>query len=156
MSGDFQRTMARWLEAARSVGFFFLLVLGSGAFGLAIAWPLWLFATSQSKLFTVFVVCLAGGGFIALVARAIVRRQRSRRDPGRPLRSLLSVLLTLMLVVIAPAGAYLSAVLLYRGLLVLALPAVLIWAGLLWFLGLLRRKTKARKDGAQPAENRGE
>jgi hypothetical protein len=148
--------MARWLEAARTIGFFLLLVLGSAAFGLAIAWPLWLFATSERKLFSIVVLCLAAAGLITLVVRAIASRRRSRRDPGRPLRALLSVLFTVLIVVIAPAGAYLAAALLYRGMLVFAIPEVIVWAALLWLLGLLRGKTKGRKERAQPAENRSE
>ena len=156
MSSPFQKTVARWLEAARTIGFFLLLVLGSAAFGLALAWPLWLFATSQRKVFSIFVLCLAGAGLVAVVVRAIIRRQHSRRDPGRPLQALLSVLLTILIVVIAPAGAYLAAALLYRGMLIFAIPAALVWVGLLWLLGHLRGRTKVRKESGQPAENKSE
>jgi hypothetical protein len=148
--------MARWVEAARTLGFFFLLVLGSGACGLAIAWPLWLFATTQRKPFTIFIISVVGAGIIALVTRSLLRRRRSTRDPGKSPHSLLSVLLTVLLAVIAPAGVYLAAVLLYRGFLILAIPALLIWAGLLWLLGHLRGTTMVRKESAQSAENRGE
>jgi hypothetical protein len=156
VSGSLRRTMARWLEAARTIGFFLLLVLGSAACGLAIAWPLWLFATAERRLFSIFILCLAVAVLAAVVVRAIIRRRRARRDPGRPLRALLAVLLTILIVAVALGGAYLAAALFYRGMPIFAVPLVLAWAGLLWLLGFLLGRTKVRKAGAQPAENRSE
>jgi hypothetical protein len=152
----FRSALARWAEAARAIGFFLLLVAGSAAIGLAIAWPLWLFATSQKRLFSLCILFLLAAGLLFLAARAIARRKRATRDPGRPLSSLLSVLLTALLVVIVPAGAYLAAVLFLRGLWVLAVPALLLWIGLLWLLGYLRGLAKGRKARVIPAENKGE
>jgi hypothetical protein len=154
VSGAFQKTFARWVEAGRTVGFFLLLVLGSAACGLAVAWPLWLFATTQRRGFTITVVVVAAAGLLTAVVRAILRRRRSRREAGSPLAAFLSVLLTVMLVVIVPSGAYVAAAMIFRGFPVaFTVIAIAAWVGLLWLLGRLRRRTKTRKKGAEPAEN---
>jgi hypothetical protein len=156
VKGPFARSLARWTEAARTFGFFLLLVAGSAALGMAIAWPLWLFATSRKRLFTLCVLCLLAAVILLLAVRAVVRRRHARQDPGRPTRTVLSVILGILLGIAVPAGAYMTAVLLFRGLWILAVPAVPIWLALLWLLGFLRRKAKFRKQRAIPAENRGE
>jgi uncharacterized membrane protein YidH (DUF202 family) len=153
VTGAVKRRLESWLEAFRRIGFFVILVAGSALFGFAIAWPLWLFATSQRQAYTVFAFCLAGGGLIALGIRRFIRLRRSARDPGRPRRSVLSVLLTILLTIVAVAGAYVAAVLLYRGLWILAAPALVAWAGLLWGLGLARRASNRHNERRDPAEN---
>jgi MFS family permease len=148
-----RKTLERWLETVRKIGFLILLLAGSAAFGFAIAWPLWLFATSQRQAYTIFAFCLAGGGLLALAVRRLIRRRESPRDPGKPRRTMLSVVLTILLTMVALAGGYLAAVLLYRRLWILAVPALVVWAGLLWALGFARRASKRRKERQIPAEN---
>jgi hypothetical protein len=154
--GGVQKTLEGWLEAARKIGFLILLLAGSAAFGFAIAWPLWLFATSQRQAYTIFAFCLAGGGALVLAVRGIARRRDTPRNPGAPRRTILSVLLTILLGMTALTGGYLAAVLLFRGLWILALPALLVWCALLWLLGLARRASKRRMERQKPAENKGE
>ena len=153
MRGGVRRRLETWLEAVRKVGFFILLVAGSAAFGLAIAWPLWLFATSQRQAYTIFAFCLAGGSLLALAVRRFIRLRTSAHDPGKPRRTLLSLLLTILLTLVALAGAYVAAVLLYRRLWILAIPTVVVWAGLLWALAYARRVSNRRKERHNPAEN---
>jgi len=154
--GGVKKRLESWLEAVQKVGFLILLVAGSAAFGFVIAWPLWLFATSQRQAYTIFAFCLAGGGLLAVGIRRFISRREAPRDPGRPRRTILSMLLTVMLTIVALAGGYLAAVLLYRGLWILAVPALVVWAGLLWALGFARRASKRRKEQQKPAENRSE
>lgn len=156
MKGGVQQTLESWLEAARKIGFLILLLAGSAAFGFGVAWPLWLFATSQREAYTIFALCLAGGGVLALAVRGIIRRRDAPRNPGAPRRTILSVLLTILLCMTALAGAYFATVLVYRGLWILAIPALLVWCGLLWLLGFARRASKRRMEGQKPAENKGE
>ena len=156
MRGVVQKTLESWLEAARKIGFLILLLAGSALFGFGVAWPLWLFATSQREAYTIFALCLAGGGVLALTVRGIIRRRDTPRNPGTPRRTILSVLLTILLSVTALAGGYLTAVLLFRGLWILAIPALLLWCGLLWLLGFARRASKKRMEHQKPAENMGE
>ena len=153
MRSGVKQRLESWLEAVRKIGFFVVLVAGSAAFGFAIAWPLWLFATSQRQAYTIFAFCLAGGGLLALAVRRFIRLRKSARDPGKPRRTVLSVLLTILLTIVAVAGGYVAAVLLYRGLWILALPALAAWAGLLWGLAYARRASKRRKEPPNPAEN---
>jgi CDP-diglyceride synthetase len=153
--GGVQRTLESWLEAARKIGFPILLLAGSAALGFVIAWPLWFFATSQREAYTIFAFCCAGGAVTFLTVRGIIRRRDASRNPGAPRRTILSVLLTILLCITALAGGYLSAVLLYRGAWILALPAILVWCGLLWLLGLARRASKRRMERQKPAENNG-
>jgi len=154
--GDVRKRLESWLEAARKIGFLILLLAGSAAFGFAIAWPLWLFATSQRQAYTIFAFCLAAGGLLALAVRRFIRRRGTPRDQGKPRRTILSVLLTILLTIVALAGGYLAAVLLYRGLWILAIPTLVVWAGLLWALGFARRASNRRKEPRIPAENRSE
>jgi hypothetical protein len=132
--GAVKRRLESWIEALRKIGFFILLVAGSACFGFAIAWPLWFFATSQRQAYTIFAFCLAGGGLLTLAVRRFIRLRKSPRDPGKPRRTILSVLLTVLLTIVAVAGGYVAAVLFYRGLWILAAPELVIWAGVLWAL----------------------
>jgi hypothetical protein len=156
MTEGVRKTVRLWLEAGRKIGFFLLLVAGSAAIGLIIAWPLWLFATTQREAYTIFALCCAVGGIVTAIVRAIVRNRKATRDPGRPGRTLLSVILAIVLVLVAVSGSYTGAVLLYRGLWNLAIPTLLVWVGLLWLLARARRALKPRKERPVPAENNSE
>jgi hypothetical protein len=148
-----RKTLARWLEVGRKIGFLVALVAASAALGFVISWPLWLFATSARRAYTITVLALAGAGIIFLVFRAIRRSRRATRDPGRPRRTPLSVILTFLMVVVGLAGAYLGAALLARGLLVIAAADIVVWAALLWVLGRARSAAKNPKVRTLPAEN---
>lgn len=156
MKGSFRRALSAWLEAARKAGFFILLVALSAGLGCAIAWPLWAFATSERMAYTIFALCLAGGGLAAFAARVIIRSRRVVRDPGKPRRTVLSLLLTIILVGVVLAGAYVAAVMLSRGLWILAIPACVLWAGLVWLVAFTRRRAKTQKERPVHAENKGE
>jgi hypothetical protein len=152
----FHRTLSAWLDASRVAGFFILLVAGSAGLGFLIAWPLWAFATSERAAYTIFALCVAGGGLATLAARAIIRRRRLVRDPGKPRRTALSFVLTLVLVGAVLAGGYIAAVMLTRGLWILAIPVLILWAGLVWLLAFARRRSKTQKERPVHAENKGE
>jgi hypothetical protein len=145
-----------WIGAGRGIGFFLLLVAGSGALGFAIAWPLWLFATSQRTAYTVFVLCVVGGGVVALLVRGAARRRRAARDSGGPRRSAFAALLAFVQVVVVLAGLWAEGVFITRGIWVFAIVGLPVWASIVWALGIARRALKARKRGAVPAENKGE
>jgi Flp pilus assembly protein TadB len=147
---------AAGLEAGRAVGFFLLLVGGSAALGLAIALPLWAFATGYRTAYTVAFLSAAAAGLAAFVVRKAVRRRRSIQDPGKPRRSALSVGITLLVLLVFCAGLYLVAVLLYRHLWILAISALAVWAGLLGLLGWAARAAKGRKASRIPADTRSE
>jgi hypothetical protein len=151
--GAVKRRLESWIEALRKIGFFILLVAGSACFGFAIAWPLWFFATSQRQAYTIFAFCLAGGGLLALAVRRFIRLRKSPRDPGKPRRTILSVLLTVLLTIVVVAGGYVAAVLFYRGLWILAAPELVIWAGVLWALTYARRASNRHNERHNPAEN---
>ena len=156
MKNGMQRTMGAWIEAARTAGFLLLLVAGSAGLGFLIAWPLWLFATAQSRAYTIVALAITDGGIVFLAARAVIRGRSAIRDPGKPRRTLLSVMLSLIIAIVACSGAYMGALLFARGLWIFGVPAVLLWIGLLWLLGRGRRAAKNRKERTVPAENRGE
>ena len=77
-----RRTLARWFEAGRRIGFLLVLVAGSAALGLLISWPLWFFATSARQAYTITVLVLAGAGVVFLVVRSASRSRGATRDPG--------------------------------------------------------------------------
>jgi hypothetical protein len=156
VKGGLRKGLESWLEAGRKIGILVLLLAGSCALGFAIAWPLWLFATSQREAFTIFALLLAGSGISALAIRAALKRRTAIRDPGKPRRTALSVLLTILLTLFAFGGAYVEAALLFRGLWILGILGLLLWAGVLWALGFARRLAKGHKERPIPAENRGE
>ena len=150
-----RRTLSSWIDALRKIGFFLLLVAGSAGLGLLIAWPLWLFATSSRRIYTIVVLSLIAAGILFLVVRRILRGRDRMRDPGQPRKNALTFLVTTLTVIVGIVGAYVAAVLFARRLWIFAFPTVLVWAGILWLLGFLRRLARARKEPALPAENRG-
>ena len=95
----------------------------------------------------------AGAGIVFLAVRAARRRQKARRDAGKPGLGLLPVLLTVLLVLVGISGAYLGAALFVRGLWVVGVGVLVLWAGLLWLVGRARRAAKGRKVRRVPAEN---
>jgi Flp pilus assembly protein TadB len=156
MKGALARHGAAGLEAGRAVGFFLLLVGGSAALGLAIALPLWAFATAYRTAYTIGFLSVAAAGSAAFVVRGVVRRHRSVHDSGRPRRSALSIGITILVLLMFLAGLYLVAVLLYRSLWILAIPALALWASLLGLLGWAARVAKRRKAPRIPADTRSE
>ena len=143
-------------DAGRRLALFLLLAGGSAALGFVIAWPLWLFATSQREAYTIFVLCLLCVGIVALIARSVARRRRAARDRGGPRRRAIVVLLTIVQVVVALAGLWAEAAFIARGFWVLSAAGLVLWAAILWALGMGRRAAKRRKHPAIPAENKGE
>ena len=156
MKGSFRRVLSAWLEAVRKAGFFILLVAGSAGLGFGIAWPLWAFATSERTAYTIFAFCLAGGGLAAFAARAIIRSRRVVRDSGKPRRTILSLLLTFILVGVVLAGGYVVAVMLSRGLWIMAIVVFVLWAALVWLVAFTRRRAKTQKERPVHAENKDE
>jgi hypothetical protein len=148
-----RRTFAAWLEAGSRIGFVLLLVIGCTALGLAIAWPLWAFATGARQAYTVAILSAGAAGLLFLIVRSARRRAASTRDPSQPSRSVVSGLLTALMVLVGLAGAWAAAALLVRGIWVLGAAAAVLWAGLLWLLGRARRAARSRKPAAVPAEN---
>jgi len=136
-----------WRSGARNAGFFVLLVAGSAAAGIAIAWPLWYFATTARGPYTACVLGLAAAGVVFLSIRALVRSRKASPDTPGPRRSALTWLLAILQAVVFLGGLYLAAVLLSHGIWLFAIPLLLIWLGLLVLLGLARRAAKAWRPG---------
>jgi len=147
VKGELRSVVRTWGQLAQKIGFLILLVAGSAAVGAAIAWPLWYFATSAREVYTGFVLILAAGGIVFAVVRGLVRARRMPHDGTerlRPLSGLIGVLQGLILL----GGLYVSAVLLYHGIWLIAIPALLVSLGLLLLLGLARRLLKASRARA--------
>ncbi len=134
-----------WGEAARKIGFLALLVAGSAAAGLVIAWPLWYFATSARTAYTAFALILAACGIIFAIIRSILKGRNAPRDTGGPRRSALSGVLGVLQAVILLCGLYLAIALFYRGMWIFAVPLLIVCFGLLVLLGLARRGAKASR-----------
>jgi hypothetical protein len=153
VNAGLRRTVSAWLRAARLVGGLVLLIGGSAALGLLIAWPLWRFATGARGPYTIFVLVVAAGGIVYLVVRRLQRNAAEARDPSLPRRSVSAGLLTAARVVIGVCGAYLAAALLARGFWILGASAAVVWGLLLWLLGRAHRAAIQRKERLHPAEN---
>jgi hypothetical protein len=151
-----RRVAAGWIEAATGIGFVLLLVAGCAALGLAIAWPLWAFATGARQAYTIAVLAAAAGGIIYLAVRAALKRRASARDLSLPPRSAAAGLLTVLMVLVGLCGAWAAAALLVRGIWLLGFVTAALWAGLLWLLGRARKAARNRKARQVPAENRSE
>lgn len=147
MSRALRSLLRRWAELAQKVGFFLLLVAGSAAVGVAIAWPLWYFATKARGAYTAFALILAAAGIVFLIVRAIFRARRAP-EPAGPRRSTLSALLAVLQALIFLCGLYLAAVLFFHGILIFAIPILLASLGALVLLGLARRSVMQRPRGA--------
>jgi hypothetical protein len=148
MNRELRSVVRAWGELAQKLGLFIFLLLGSAAVGAAIAWPLWYFATSARRAYTVFALILAGCGVAYAIARAIIRRRRIPHDAAVPRRSGLSGLLGLLQVLILLCGLYLAALLFFHGIWIFGVPLLLVCLGLLVLLGLARRavKTSRRRE----------
>jgi hypothetical protein len=146
-------TLAAWIEAGRKIGFLLLLAAGSAGLGFLIAWPLWLFATTARRAYTIAVLGAGGAGIVLLAVRAAQRRRKAVRDPGKPRHTPLSVLLAVMMGIVGIAGIYLAAALFIRGLWIIGAADIAIWAGLLWLMGRARGASMSRKVRPIPAEN---
>lgn len=142
MSRALQSLLRAWAGHAQKIAFFLLLVAGSAAVGVAIAWPLWYFATHARGAYTAFFLILAAAGVVFLVVRAILRAIRGPREPAGPRRSALSALLAILQALILLSGLYLAAVLFSHGIVIFAVPLLLVSLGLLVLLGLARRAVK--------------
>ncbi|MGA2640121.1 MAG: hypothetical protein ABSG21_04335 [Spirochaetia bacterium] len=153
MKKGLRKAVAGWIEWGRKVGFLLLLAGGSAALGFLIAWPLWVFATSARKAYTITVLALCAAGIIFLAVRAAQRRRKAVRDAGKPPHTLLAGLLTTLMVVVGIAGVCLAGALMVRGIWIVGAAALALWAGLLWLLARARSAAKARKVRPVPAEN---
>ncbi len=153
MSGG-RRRFAGLLEAGTRAGFAVLLAAGSAALGLAIAWPLWRFATAARQAYTISVLALAAAGIVYVVVRGVLRGRSAARDPGRPRRSALSAVVTTLMVLVGLAGLYRAAALFARGTWILGAAAGAAWVLLLWLLGRARSALRGRKARPVPAENK--
>ena len=131
-----------WVEAARKVALFLALVIGSAAFGVVIAWPLWRFATAARGAYTWFALGVVGAGVAAAAVRAAVRRRRLPPDPSRPRRPVLSFTISTLRAVLFLAGLYAVLVFAVRAFWGLAAASAVITGGLVWLLSLARRRVK--------------
>lgn len=147
MKEALQSLLRSWAQGARKVGFLVLLLVGSAAAGIAVAWPLWFFATSARRLYTACVLCLAAVGVVFVVIRAIVRARMTARDISRSRRSPLAWLAAVLQAAVFLGGLYIVAVLISHGLWLFAIPLLFVWLGLLVLLGLARRSGKAWRGG---------
>jgi hypothetical protein len=144
-----------WVTAIRGIGLLVLLVAGSTALGLAIAWPLWLLATAARRLYTVLVLAAAAGGAVFLAVRAFARGRRRAQDTGQRRRSPTAALISVLIAFLACCGLYSLAALAFQGLWLIALPTMLVWVCLLWLLGRARRAVRRRGEAPVPADIEG-
>jgi hypothetical protein len=142
VSRELRSVVHAWGEAVKKLGFFVLLVAGSAAAGVAIAWPLWYFATSARQAYTFFALALAAGGIVWSVVRSILKARRA--SPTGHRRSVLSGFLAVLQALILLCGLYLSAVLFFHGIWIFAVPLLLASFGLPVLLGLARRALRGR------------
>jgi len=147
MNEALRSLLGAWGRGARGIGFLVLLVAGSAAAGIAIAWPLWYFATSARGLYTACVLFLAAAGVVFLVIRAIVRAGTAPRDMPGSRRTPLAWLAAILQVIVFLGGLYFAAVLVSHGIWLFAIPLLLVWVALLVLLGLARRSAKAWRAG---------
>jgi hypothetical protein len=144
-----------WAERARRLGILILILAVCGGLGVLISLPLWLFATAEPRLYTILVLTLIGAGAVYLSVRAIQRRLTS--EPGaRPGWAVLAGLLSALMTVFVLASLYSLAVLLSRGLWLMAGAVLAVSFLFLWLLSLARRAARRRrKEAPVPAENNG-
>jgi hypothetical protein len=145
--------VSRWVEAGRGIGFFLLLLAGTGLLGFCISWPLWMFSTREPGAYTLTVLSLAGACIVFLIARAFLRKHRAVEDLSKPRVTLVTALLTLLMVLVGITGAFAAIALLARRMWIWGMLDILVWVGILWLLGRARGFAKTRKAVSIPAEN---
>ncbi len=109
------RLLRGWREIGAGIGTLVALVAICGALGAAIALPLWLFATSERRIYTIVVAAAAAAGIVYLVVRRLARPPagggaEGGRTARRALGSLASALVAVLRVVllVATVGATVS------------------------------------------------
>ena len=114
------RLLRAYVGIARRVGALFLLLVATAGASYVVVYPLWLFATSNRRGYTVFVLCLGAVG-ISLAATLRLRRAFSR-DPNylraRLVPAVGRAALLLALVVLVPVVVWLYGI----GFLIAAIP----------------------------------
>lgn len=142
MSGLLRSVLASWRELGRRIAFFLLLIVGSAAAGLAIAWPLWFFATSARGLYTFFALLVACAGILFLATRAVIRAWRAPRDISRRRRNPLTVVLWIVQAIMFVVGLYAAALLFAHRIWIFAVPVLVVWLGILLLLGMARKAAR--------------
>jgi len=148
------RRLAGWIEGGRRAGVFLLLLALCGGLGLLVSLPLWLFATTEPRIYTVAALALLAAGVLFLVVRAVQRRMKA--DPSRTARSFFSGLFSVLIAIFTLAGLYGVAVLLVRGLWILGVIYAVTDVIVVWLLTVVQRAVRKRRKGPPvPAENEG-
>ena len=153
MKAGMQRILGGWIETLRSIGFFLLLIGGTGLLGFCISWPLWFFSMQSPIVYTFTVLALAGAGIVAMIVRAALRKRQAVEDLSRPRRTPFTVLLTFLIVTIGISGAFTWIAFFARRMWAWGAIDVLAWVAALWLLARVRRFAKERKARGFPAEN---
>ncbi len=154
--------VSAWVGRGRAAGLLLLIVGLCAGLGILIALPLWLFATREPGIYTVFALALLAGVLVLLVVRAVIRRSRLSRDPARARAPLVARLLSAVITLLSLAGLYVAAVLFARKLWIVGAVEVVVAGLLLWLLGAARRaarrprrEPKVRKAPTIPADTSG-
>jgi hypothetical protein len=127
VNGAVTRILKGWLSLLRGAGSFLLLAAASAALAAVIALPLWSAATGAPRVYSLVVLAAVAAAVLTLAVRSALRARRLPRDPSRPRRSLGTVLVALLKVVLLACGLYGVLFLCFRGLWIPAAPAIVAW-----------------------------
>lgn len=126
------------------------LVIGTAVLavvGIAIVYPLWLFATHEPSGYTAVVLVLTAAAFLSVLVRWLVRESsRSNRGVLGPLRAIGVWVLRVLAVVVLFLGAYVDVLLFQIGRPVSGLALAVVLVAVLGFL--FARARTPRGNGA--------
>ena len=139
----FRRVLSGYSSILKPIAFILGMLAVSAALSLAIAWPLWKFATGSPLIYSLLTLAgIAGTAvFIAVGSRRRASRSADASAPGRRKHPLLFVLFAAAWVLVLCAGVYAAALLSFRGMAAVGIPSLIALVLLLgWAAWAARRK----------------
>jgi hypothetical protein len=130
-----RRVASGYVAIFKPILFVLTLLAGSAAIALAIAWPLWFFATTEPFIYTLFTLGVIGAAAVAL---AISSRRRAARSydasaPGARRHPVLFALFVIGWILVFLAALYTAVLFTVRGRFYIGVPLL---AAALLALGL--------------------
>ncbi len=135
MRSGFARAVRGYIALARSIGAVAAALVSSLAISVLLVFPLWWLATERRGIYNILVLGLVSAGVLFLAIKGIVRKQSQQMQGELQLsdkrhRALPRVLIVVVLLV----AAYSIAALFSSGVWMAAIPATLVFLGLLGYL----------------------
>lgn len=123
-------------KIVRKLGILLAFVTALVLISLLIVYPLWIFATAKSKLFSIFILYVFSGGMTFFVIRKIIESSRIPKEISIPITGRKTVVRLLL----TTPFLYSIILLFSDSNFLIAIPLTIVYLSLLAFVILARRK----------------